>query len=895
MLKNIFLLLIFVFSSFEVYAASGTPVTSQIDGVVVSPDAVIPNIDGVRNYKGKLSDQIWHDIRSKGVNSLGERRTTGAVCDGTSRPLSSFYASLAAAQADWPNATSLTQETDGVAIEWYMSNNKNFYIPEGTCLINFESSLSNKTFRVVGHPNSLIKGSGASELTELFSCSACEIYAYRFRVDGENKFTVPLYINNPLTTVVLDPDIRDIGWPTTIAENLVAPIWANGNMTKPLIFEGGYVEDVRSVGDGTTGNNIGGARMFPNFTPASGAKPQIIIKDWTADANGSDAEELDMFNQNVNVVYGSWLTLQNPTFYYNGKVRRLIKIHSGDTVVYNGKSFKSADFVTAPTAIGSTNVGAENLNGIDYAGSGQGSITLYGGQYDLSGFAAGFASTSGCTDCYIRAFGTEFIGPIFQVDRHDPETAVSGTAAGGTATTVILEAARSSSVSSFYNNATIIMGGGGSCPVDGESKTISSYVGSTRTATVTAWAGGSPTTACTYSIQKPVVASTSLFVTGSSDVGSGCDGCYFKDGYNAVQLRGHQSYVRNTTIDDSVSYPIWLNPTVTRQNTAQAGASTTITLDAGASGVDDIYNNTQIIILTGACAEQQKTITDYVGSTKVATVDSAWASCTPDTTSVFQVGPRLGQSVENNTIITKTPGRMKNDTSGNSLFRIIPVQNAHQYIIRNNRFIQHGNTDHQCTFIDELTANVGGIVAFNTIPPNARCTGAALMDDHRKNAASTSTVVGNNFQIETVLNVNTTTVGNVGTGEDALQTFSVQSNSLSKAGQGIAIRAAGDFANNANAKTLTYDIGGTNIFSQALPTALAGAWKADILLFRTGSNTQMYEFEMEYTSSAGVTTSVIGNGTLSLTDTSAITVRGEGSATSNNDITQDLHFIKQVN
>jgi hypothetical protein len=143
--------------------------------------------------------------------------------------------------------------------------------------------------------------------------------------------------------------------------------------------------------------------------------------------------------------------------------------------------------------------------------------------------------------------------------------------------------------------------------------------------------------------------------------------------------------------------------------------------------------------------------------------------------------------------------------------------------------------------------------------------------------------------------VNTTTVGNVGTGEDTLQTYSLTANSLSKAGQGISIRAGGDFANNANAKTLTYDIGGTNILSQAFPTSLAGSWKVDLVLFRTGSSTQMYEYELQYTSAAGVTTSVIGNGTLSLTDTNAIVVRGEGSATTNNDITQDIHFIKQVN
>lgn len=73
---------------------------------------------------------------------------------------------------------------------------------------------------------------------------------------------------------------------------------------------------------------------------------------------------------------------------------------------------------------------------------------------------------------------------------------------------------------------------------------------------------------------------------------------------------------------------------ITRTGTAQAGAATTITLDAGASAVNDFYKD-QIIALTGGTgAGQSKIITGYVGSTKVATVNSAWAT-NPDATSIF--------------------------------------------------------------------------------------------------------------------------------------------------------------------------------------------------------------------------------------------------------------------
>lgn len=78
-----------------------------------------------------------------------------------------------------------------------------------------------------------------------------------------------------------------------------------------------------------------------------------------------------------------------------------------------------------------------------------------------------------------------------------------------------------------------------------------------------------------------------------------------------------------------------------RQNTAQAGGASTITLDTGASAVDDFYNNMYVTIVSGTGAGQSRKISDYVGSTKVATVSSAW-STQPDSTSVFRI---FGQQV----------------------------------------------------------------------------------------------------------------------------------------------------------------------------------------------------------------------------------------------------------
>lgn len=70
--------------------------------------------------------------------------------------------------------------------------------------------------------------------------------------------------------------------------------------------------------------------------------------------------------------------------------------------------------------------------------------------------------------------------------------------------------------------------------------------------------------------------------------------------------------------------------------TAQAGASTTITLASGASATNDLYNGLTVQIYSGTGAGQSRRISDYVGSTKVATVLEAWGT-TPDNTSAYQI------------------------------------------------------------------------------------------------------------------------------------------------------------------------------------------------------------------------------------------------------------------
>jgi len=84
-----------------------------------------------------------------------------------------------------------------------------------------------------------------------------------------------------------------------------------------------------------------------------------------------------------------------------------------------------------------------------------------------------------------------------------------------------------------------------------------------------------------------------------------------------------------------------LQPADLTYGKASAGASSSITLQAaddasgfGASGEDDYYNKSWIVLTGGLGAGQRRRIVDYGGSSKQATVSPAW-STNPDTTTLY--------------------------------------------------------------------------------------------------------------------------------------------------------------------------------------------------------------------------------------------------------------------
>lgn len=113
--------------------------------------------------------------------------------------------------------------------------------------------------------------------------------------------------------------------------------------------------------------------------------------------------------------------------------------------------------------------------------------------------------------------------------------------------------------------------------------------------------------------------------------------------------------------------------------TAQTGSAYGITLAAGESATDHIFNRNLIVILAGTGAGQTRTIVDYNGTTKVAVVDRNWW-VNPDATSEYSIIPDdtplvadhgVATAGGNNTITIRSDASAINDTYAGSIMQIM--------------------------------------------------------------------------------------------------------------------------------------------------------------------------------------------------------------------------------
>jgi hypothetical protein len=146
-------------------------------------------------------------------------------------------------------------------------------------------------------------------------------------------------------------------------------------------------------------------------------------------------------------------------------------------------------------------------------------------------------------------------------------------------------------------------------------------------------------------------------------------------------------------------------------------------------------------------------------------------------------------------------------------------------------------------------------------------------------------------QITGTLSVNTTAVGNVGTGEDDLISYTLPANSLVGTGRGIRVSASGIAANNANAKTLKFYFGSL-VLTHNLPTSEALRWRFSLEVFRTGTSAQLYTSQLIHNGSS--TPIDVQQGTLTETETATILIKGTGEATTNDDIVMKHLLIEAL-
>ena len=118
-------------------------------------------------------------------------------------------------------------------------------------------------------------------------------------------------------------------------------------------------------------------------------------------------------------------------------------------------------------------------------------------------------------------------------------------------------------------------------------------------------------------------------------------------GTGAGQTRGiiqYEGSIRTATVDrtwrvlpdDTSEYVIyaWPGREHVNEGLALGGTSNTITLNAGASSIDGAYIGQTVFIRSGLGSDQSRQVVGYVGTTKLASVNSPWDTV-PDTTSGY--------------------------------------------------------------------------------------------------------------------------------------------------------------------------------------------------------------------------------------------------------------------
>ncbi len=262
-------------------------------------------------------------------------------------------------------------------------------------------------------------------------------------------------------------------------------------------------------------------------------------------------------------------------------------------------------------------------------------------------------------------------------------------AQGGTLAYIQL-ASSASSTDSTYNTQTVgITGGTGA----GQSNTVYSYTGATRTATVSSAFTITPDNTSTYLVGTPVKAqtggsSTTIKLNSSaSATNSFYNGqtILITSGTGAGQVATVSAYVGSTkiatitgtwtTTPTNASYYLIGTPA-----TAQSGGGNTVTLVSTSNATDNFYTGHTVTLTSGTGAGQTATITGYVGATKVATVSNWSYTVAPASGTKYEIDPIAAAWYTVNTTPSSTTFSIL-DNTGNPVdtSRAVPYNTSYGY------------------------------------------------------------------------------------------------------------------------------------------------------------------------------------------------------------------------
>lgn len=141
-----------------------------------------------------------------------------------------------------------------------------------------------------------------------------------------------------------------------------------------------------------------------------------------------------------------------------------------------------------------------------------------------------------------------------------------------------------------------------------------------------------------------------------------------------------------------------------------------------------------------------------------------------------------------------------------------------------------------------------------------------------------------------VIKTDTTTVGNITTGEDTLYTYSVPAATLAVDKDSIRGFVAGTFAANGNNKTIKVKFGAITILNTGAVAFNAGSWRIDFFVIRTGATTQKCfgAFTSSNTTLDETATYIVAAETLS----GAVSLTVTGEATATNDIVGEIFRVE---